>query len=259
MTGHNFKKKFGQNFLTDKNLLNAIVRDAGVTMEDEVLEIGAGAGALTTSLSAYAKKVVSYEIDKELEGTLKALNLTNVEFVFGDALKEKLEKIEGHFEGEYKLVANLPYYITTPLIFKFLEESEKIISMTIMVQKEVAERIVSPKGGKDYGILSVMIAFYGQARIMREVNRNMFYPVPNVDSAIVRIDIEKDKYYGIDKNKFSRMIKAAFAMRRKTLSNNLSQVYDKKTLQEKLDESTLKKRAEQLDINEFVEIYNQLR
>lgn len=258
MMEHNFKKKFGQNFLTDKNLLDAIVRDGGVTSDDEVLEIGAGAGALTESLSRYAKKVVSYEIDKDLEPTLRSLNLKNVEFVFGDALKENTEVIENRFEGKYKLVANLPYYITTPLIFKFLEESKRLISMTIMVQKEVAERIVATKGNKDYGILSIMIAFYGEPRIMRNVGRNMFRPVPNVDSAIVRIDIDEDKFSGVDKVGFSHFIKASFAMRRKTLLNNLSQIYDKKLLQEKLPEDTLRKRAEQFDINEFVEMYKKL-
>ena len=258
MIEHNFKKKFGQNFLTDKNLLDAIVRDGGVTKEDEVLEIGAGAGALTESLSRYAKKVVSYEIDKDLENTLKSLELNNVEFIFEDALKQDINVIEGHFSGRYKLIANLPYYITTPLIFKFLEEASRISSMTIMVQKEVAERIVANKGNKDYGILSIMIAFYGKSRIMRNVGRNMFRPVPNVDSAIVRIDIDENKFIGVDKKGFSRFIKASFAMRRKTLLNNLSQLYDKKILQEKLNEETLKKRAEQFDINEFVEIFNRL-
>ncbi len=258
MTEHKFKKKFGQNFLKDKNLLDAIVRDAGVKEQDEVLEIGAGAGALTVSLSKYAKRVVSYEIDRELEDTLNSLQLKNVEFVFTDALKTNIEDIESHFEGRYKLVANLPYYITTPLIFKFLEESERLTSMTIMVQKEVAQRIVSSEGGKDYGVLSVMLAFYGQAEIMREVNRNMFYPVPNVDSAVVRINIDKNKFSDIDKAKFSKFIKAAFAMRRKTLLNNLSRDYDKKILQEKLTQDTLRKRAEQFSIDEFVELYKKL-
>lgn len=261
MSGHNFKKKFGQNFLTDKNLLDAIVRDAGVTENDEVLEIGSGAGALTTAISNYAKRTVSFEIDKELEFDLLALNLSNTTFVFEDALKKPLGDIEKYFDGEYKLVANLPYYITTPLIFKFLEESDRIRSMTIMVQKEVADRITSNKGGKDYGVLTIMIAFYGSATITRNVSRKMFYPVPNVDSAVVRIDIDRDKFKDVDKKGFSQFIKACFSMRRKTLLNNLSSGYgvDKAKLHDVLGANILSKRAEEFDLYEFVEIYKKLK
>ena len=145
----NFKKKFGQNFLSDKNLLSAIVTDAGITQDDVVLEIGAGAGALTKELSTRAKKVVSYEIDLDLRETLENLNLENVQFVFTDFMKEDMKKVEKNLSS-FKVVANLPYYITTPIIFKLLEESEALTSLTIMVQKEVAERIVAKAGGKDY-------------------------------------------------------------------------------------------------------------
>lgn len=162
MINHEFKKKFGQNFLTDKNLLNAICQDAQVSENDDVLEIGAGAGALTQALSQNAKKVVSYEIDKDLENHLLNLELNNVKFVFGDIMNYSIEEIEKDFEGEYKMIANLPYYITTPIIFKFLNNSKKIKSLTIMVQKEVAERIVADANGKDYGV-----SFYHDAILWR--------------------------------------------------------------------------------------------
>ena len=123
MIEHKFKKKFGQNFLTDKNLLNAIAQDAGLTKDDDVLEIGAGAGALTQILSQNAKSVVSYEIDTDLKETLLSLNLSNVKFYFQDIMKVDIETIEKDFKGEYKVVANLPYYITSPIIFKFLSSS----------------------------------------------------------------------------------------------------------------------------------------
>ena len=246
------KKRFGQNFLKDANLLDAIVRDAGVEKDDEVLEIGAGAGALTKALNKTAKHIVSYEIDRDLKDGLLNLNLNNVEFVFCDILKEDMAEIEKRFDGEYKLVANLPYYITTPIIFKFLEEAKKLTSMTIMVQKEVAQRLVA-KQGKEYGILSVMIAFYGEAKIMRTVGRKMFYPVPNVDSAIVRIDIDPKKFKGIDRQKFSALVKSAFAMRRKTLGNNLLKVFDKSILN--IDEKLLNCRAENLSVEEFINLY----
>ena len=254
---HNMKKRFGQNFLRDKNLLSAIVKDAGITQEDEVLEIGAGEGALTKELSIVAKKVVSFEIDKDLIEPLQSLGLKNVEFKFQDALKTDIKEIEKLFEGEYKLVANLPYYITTPLLFKFLEESERVTSLTVMVQREVAERIVATKG-KDYGILSVMISFYGKAELKRNVGRQMFYPVPNVDSAIVRIDIDRKKYSEVNRYSFAKLVRAAFAMRRKTLYNNLSKLYDKSLLNEKIDASVLTKRAEELNLEDFIDIERKL-
>ena len=161
MKNFNFKKKYGQNFLNDKNLLLSICNDANLTSKDEVLEIGAGMGALTIPLSKTAKKVVAYEIDQELKEILLDLNLPNVAFYFEDILKKDTLKIEQDFSDKYKLVANLPYYITTPLIFKFLKESVKLSSMTIMVQKEVGERIVAKVGDKNYGALSVHIFEHG--------------------------------------------------------------------------------------------------
>lgn len=251
----NFKKKFGQNFLSDKNLLSAIVTDAGITQDDVVLEIGAGAGALTKELSTRAKKVVSYEIDLDLRETLERENLENVQFVFADFMKEDMKKVEENLSS-FKVVANLPYYITTPIIFKLLEESEALTSLTIMVQKEVAERIVAKAGGKDYGILTVMIAFYGEAKITRIVKRDMFYPAPNVDSAVVRID--KKTRFDVDKDRFSKFVKASFSMRRKTLLNNLSTLYSKEKLKQTFSDDFLKKRAESISIEEFVEAFKKL-
>lgn len=247
----NFKKKYGQNFLTDKNLLNAIVKDAKIDKDDFVIEIGAGAGALTSVLSNHAKKVVAFEIDNELEGTLNSLNLKNVTFRFEDFMKVDLKE----FDEPFKVVANLPYYITTPIIFKLLEESDKLLSLTIMVQKEVAERMVADTNG-DYGVLSVMLAFYGEAKITRIVKRNMFYPEPNVDSAVVTIKIEKK--YAVDKQAFYKFVKTAFSMRRKTLFNNLALAFSKEKLKQTFDEEFLKRRAESLTIDEFVEAYKKI-
>ncbi len=250
-----FKKKFGQNFLSDKNLLKAICADAGVDAKSEVLEIGAGAGSLTEVLSESAKKVVSFEIDRDLQEQLLGLGLSNVEFVFEDFMKQSMTEVEPLFDGKFKVVANLPYYITTPIIFRLLEESEKVQSLTIMVQKEVAEKICSKVGDKDYGIPTVMTAFYGSAKITRIVSRHMFYPAPNVDSAILHIEIEKDKFVGIDKRQFSKFVKACFAMRRKTLLNNLGSLYNKTRLKEVLGEETLARRAESFSLDEFVELF----
>ena len=253
----NFKKKFGQNFLSDKNLLKAIVSDAEITANDVVLEIGAGAGALTKELSLVAKKVIAYEIDTDLKDILESLDLKNVEFVFSDFMNVNLKDFEKEIDS-FKVVANLPYYITTPIIFKLLEESEKLESLTIMVQKEVAERIVAKEGGKDYGILTLMINFFGEAKIDRIVKRQMFNPMPNVDSAVITIKIDREKYKGIDKEKFSKFIKASFSMRRKTLLNNLSSILPKTELKEKLTEDILSRRAETFFIDEFIGIYKML-
>ena len=258
MKDFTFKKKFGQNFISDKNLLNAIVDDAQITADDEVLEIGAGAGSLTQALSARAKKVVSFEIDKDLCEHLNSLNLQNVNFVFDDFMKHSLDEIEANFEKEYKVVANLPYYITTPIIFRFLEETKKCKSLTIMVQKEVAERVCAKEGGKDYGILTVMANFYGSPQINRIIKRQMFFPVPNVDSALLTIKLEPNKFGEVDSQKFSKFIKACFSMRRKTLLNNLSTLYSKEKLKGVLDAQTLGKRAEQFSLEEFLQIFNKL-
>ncbi len=240
------KHKFGQNFISDTNLLSAIVRDSEITDQDTILEIGAGEGSLTREISKSAKKVISFEIDNDLQSTLLALELPNTQFVFADALKEDLAKIENLLGGRYKIIANLPYYITSPLIFKFLEGSDQLESMTIMVQKEVAERIVAKEGGKDYGILSVMIAFFGDAKITRQVSRKMFFPVPNVDSAVVNIKIVKNKF-DVKKENFAKVVKGAFSMRRKTILN-------KQALQQKLTNFDLTRRAESFSVEEFVEI-----
>lgn len=224
---HNFRfnKQFGQNFITDVNLLQAMVGDAGVTQDDTVLEIGAGAGTLTRALAEKAKKVYAFEIDRNLipilGETLKGLD-DKVEVIFKDIMKvsdDELDKIID--SGEYKVVANLPYYITTPLIMRFLERTHKPSGITVMIQKEVGQRLTSSADCGDYGVITLSIALEGKAKIMREVPRYMFTPQPNVDSCIVRIDLD-DTYKDVDKIRVKKFIKAAFSMRRKTLVNNLS-------------------------------------
>ena len=238
--------------------MSAIVLDADVGEDDEVLEIGAGAGTLTEAISQKAKKVVSYEIDKELENHLESLNLKNAKFVFGDVMKHDLKDIESDFEGGYKIIANLPYYITTPIIFKFLAYSKKIESLCIMVQKEVAERMVAGKGSKDYGVLSIMIDFYGSAQIKRIVNREMFHPKPNVDSAICLIKIDREKNKNIDGEKFYKFIQTCFSMRRKTIKNNLLKLEGKKEKILSLPANILEKRPEEFSSQEFLELFNNI-
>lgn len=220
--GFYFKKKFGQNFLTDANLLDAIVRDAGVDDATVVLEIGAGAGALTRALSKAAKKVLAYEIDASLQPVLAETlsGCENTEVAFGDFLRADLPALEKEL-GEYRVVANLPYYVTTPVMMRFLEEAKRCTGLTVMVQEEVARRFTAETGTPDYGSVTAAIALKGEARIMRKVPRTMFMPRPNVDSAIVRIDFEKDRIPVSSEAAYRAVVRCAFAGRRKTLENNM--------------------------------------
>ena len=261
---HVFNKKFGQNFISDKNLLAAIVKDANISEFDEVLEIGAGAGALTEELAKAAKKVVSYEIDKTLTEHLKEIEekYENLTIKIQDALKTKIEELEKDFDGEYCLVANLPYYITSPLIFKFLEETEKCKSITVMVQKEVGERFCAKAGSKNYGIPSVMIDFYCTCKIMRNVSRKMFFPEPNVDSCVIRLDRKEIKQNKDFDSFFKKIVNSAFSMRRKTLANNLTKSLS--INREKCLNAILKigksesVRAEELTLNDFLNLAKEL-
>lgn len=217
-----FNKQFGQNFITDTNLLDAMVADSGVTADDVVVEIGAGAGTLTRAIAKVAKKVISFEIDRNLKEVLDVTlqGLDNVEVVFRDIMKVTDEEIKSLVGENFKVVANLPYYITTPIIMRFLECDLKPQTLSVMVQKEVAERLVAKAGTAEYGAITAVVDLYANAKITRIVGKNNFYPVPKVDSAVIRLDI-CEKKYDCNKNKVKQIIKASFAMRRKTLVNNL--------------------------------------
>ena len=221
------KKAFGQNFLTDTTLLDEIVEKAGVTKDDVVLEIGCGAGALTTALAKKAKKVVGYEIDLRLKPVLNEVlsEFNNVEIVFNDVMKVKLSEIENKLGGEYIMVANLPYYITTPIIMRFLENSKNIKAMVIMVQEEVAYRLASKESSSDYGAITVGINLRGNAEVILRVPRDKFTPPPNVDSAVVKIVMEKDKFTDVDYDAVRDIVRCAFSSRRKMLINNIMNVY----------------------------------
>lgn len=218
-----FKKSLGQNFLTDAQLLDAIARDAGVEKTDTVVEIGAGAGTLTRALAARAARVVAFDVDEALVPVLREslAGVENAEVVFRDVLKCSDEELVAIIGGKFKVVANIPYYITTPLVMRFAESALPVDSVTVTVQKEVAERLVAGAGTPEYGAISAAVALRGNARITREVPRRMFRPVPNVDSAVVRIDFVRDKFGDTDVGAVSELVRQCFRMRRKTLYNNL--------------------------------------
>lgn len=223
---HVFKKKWGQNFLSDKNLLGAIVSDAGVDKNTTVLEIGAGAGALTQALAEAAARVVSYEIDESLRPVLaRALErYPNTEVVFGDFQRENFAALEKKL-GRYKVVANLPYYITSPVVLKFVEEAESCDGVTVMVQEEVARRFCAQAGTADYGAITAAIARRGKATLTRKVSRNLFYPRPNVDSAVVNVDFTTGGFETLSPKAYRETVRCAFLNRRKTLENNVMNAF----------------------------------
>ncbi len=225
--GFGFKKQYGQNFLTDTNLLRAIVQDAGVDQNTNVLEIGAGAGALTRALSERAGRVVAYEIDRTLEPILAETlaGCENVEVVFRDFSCADLAAVEEEL-GSYTVVANLPYYITTPAVMRFVEEANCCRGLTVMVQEEVARRFAAAAGTPDYGAVTAAIALRGRCEIVRKVSRSLFTPRPNVDSAVVRIVFEEDRIPVKSKSAYRAAVRAAFSARRKTLENNLMSAFD---------------------------------
>lgn len=264
--GFRFSKSLGQNFLVDGNIIKNICEGADITEADGVIEIGPGIGTLTQQLSRYAKKVVAIELDKKLipilEDTLEGID--NIKVINRDVLKVDLEKlIEEEFEGlNVKVVANLPYYITTPIIMKLLETKLPIESISVMIQKEVAERMIANPGKKDYGALSVAVQYYSKPEIITIVPKTVFIPQPNVDSAVIKLDIYKNPPVDVvdDRLMFS-VVKSAFGQRRKTILNALSGGYlelDKETIKEVLEIADIdpKKRGEVLSIEDFAHISN---
>lgn len=261
-SGFRFNKQFGQNFLTDELLLTQIAQDAKCC--DTVLEIGAGAGTLTRVLSKHAQKVVAFEIDRNLEKVLKITlaDCPNVNLVIGDVMKYKMAELESLCGGKYSVVANIPYYITTPLLMNFIEQGQNVVSLTLTIQKEVAERLVANPSTKQYGAITVAVDAVADVEITRVLPRQLFYPQPNVDSAVVKIVLNREKYRIADAKTFRKTVKTAFAMRRKTLANNLAVGFgmDKVTAEKILAECGLSVncRGEELSTQQFVQLAERL-
>lgn len=226
--GFNFQKKFGQNFLIDTHVLEKIIRAAEITKDDLVLEIGPGIGTMTQYLCESARKVIAVEIDKNLIPILTMDTLAaydNVTVINEDVLKLDLKELAEKENGgrPIKVVANLPYYITTPIIMGLFESHVPLASVTVMVQKEVAERMQAAPGGKDYGALSLAVQYYATPYIAANVPPNCFMPRPNVGSSVIRLTLhEKPPVTVKDEALLFRLIRASFAQRRKTLVNGLT-------------------------------------
>lgn len=259
-----FKKRFGQNFLIDSHVLDKIIRGAEIGKEDAVLEIGPGIGTLTQALCEAAGEVTAVEIDRDLipilEKTLAAYD--NVRIINEDILKLDLSAIS---EKPLKVVANLPYYITTPIIMGLFESGAPLLSITVMVQKEVADRMQAAPGGKDYGALSLAVQYYAEAEIIANVPPNCFIPRPGVGSAVIRLTKHTAPPVQPKDEKFMfRLIRAAFAQRRKTLVNTLrndsSLSYSREQLETVLAAMGLPAavRGERLSLAEFAELSDRL-
>jgi 16S rRNA (adenine1518-N6/adenine1519-N6)-dimethyltransferase len=244
--GFQFKKQFGQNFISDTNLLSSIVTASGIDENTTVVEIGCGAGTLTRAIAEKAKKVYAFDVDKDLQPVLAETlaGLDNVEVIFRDFNKLDLKAFEEEI-GEYTVVANLPYYITTPLVTKLLEEGEKVQGLSIMVQEEVAERFCAKEGTAEYGAITAGIALKGSAKIVKRVPRTLFYPRPNVDSAVVKITFERGRVAVNSEKAYRQTVKCAFLNRRKTLENNLVNHFkvSRETAQEILREAGVEDKA----------------
>lgn len=258
-----FNKQFGQNFLTDKQLLQDITQDANAN-GSVMLEIGAGAGTLTRELAICAKRVVSFEIDRNLKQILDVTlaDCANVQVVIGDVMKYTMPQIEQLCAEPYNVVANIPYYLTSPLIMRFVEQAQNVLSLTLTIQKEVAERLCAHSGTKEYGAITVAVDAVADVTTTRVLPRQLFYPQPNVDSAVVHIAINRNKYQIDNHDLFRKTIRTAFAMRRKTLVNNLINGFgiSRQDAESLLASCNLEVncRGEQLTTAQFVQLYKQI-
>lgn len=258
-------KSLGQNLLTDANIIRKITEAGELTPEDLVVEVGPGIGALTVSLAKQAGKVIAVEIDKNL---IPALHETtgpypNITVIHEDILKADVHSMLQGWNGRVKIISNLPYYITTPVVMMFLESNLPIERMVLMVQKEVAQRMAAKPGTKDYGALSVGVQVAGTPRVLFQVSKNCFIPKPDVDSSVLRIVLENRLLQEIkDRKVFYNCVRAAFSQRRKTLINALSGApnfrLDKETVKALIDRMGLKEmiRGEELSVQQFITLSN---
>ena len=260
--GFNFKKKFGQNFIIDENIINSIINKSDIDKDTLVIEIGPGAGSLTSKLVKKAKNVLCYEIDTTLKEIIKEVLIedNNYEIIYKDFLtcnvKEDIKKYD--YKKLY-VVANLPYYITTPIIIKLIEDKVDVDKIVVMVQKEVGDRFKALPGSKDYNSLSIFLNYYYDVKKLLDVSKNVFLPKPNVDSIVVEFNKKEIKKEVKNEELFFKLIRDSFTQKRKTLRNNLKN-YDLEKVENVLKKYNmdLSVRAEQISIDIFVDIANNL-
>ncbi len=257
-----FKKKYGQNFIIDENVINKIVENSNIDKNTLVIEIGPGAGSLTKKLAQNAKQVLCYEIDETLKTVLNDLTIefSNIDIFYQDFLKSNvLDDLKQYQYEQLYIVANLPYYITTPIIMKVIEDNIPVDKIVVMVQKEVGDRFKATPGTKDYNSLSIFLNYYFDISKLMDVSRNVFLPKPNVDSIVVEFKKNKKNYNIKDEKLFFQLIHDSFQQKRKTIKNNLNK-YDSKIVENVLKKYNfdLNSRAEQIPIYVFADISNEI-
>lgn len=257
-----FKKKYGQNFIIDENIINKIVENSNIDKNTLVIEIGPGAGSLTKKLAQNAKQVLCYEIDETLQIVLNDLvmEFNNIDIFYQDFLKSNiLDDLKQYQYEKLYIVANLPYYITTPIIMKVIEDNIPVDKIVVMVQKEVGDRFKATPGTKDYNSLSIFLNYYFDISKLMDVSRNVFLPKPNVDSIVVEFKKNKKNYNIKNEKLFFQLIHDSFQQKRKTIKNNLNK-YDLKIVENVLKKYNfdLNSRAEQIPIYVFADISNEI-
>ena len=260
--GFDFKKNFGQNFIIDNNIIKNIVTKSQIKDNSLIIEIGPGAGSLTGELGLKARQVVCFEVDTNLkpilDETLKDFN--NIDIFYEDFLKVDLKEILKNYNYDYiYVIANLPYYITTPIIMKLIEEKIDLEKIVVMVQKEVGNRFKAKPGSKDYSSLSVFLDYYFDVQKIMDVSKNVFIPKPKVDSIVVSFNKKEKMYKVLNEDLFFKLVRDAFKQKRKTIKNNLKD-YDLAKIENILKKHgfNFQTRAEQIPIDIFIEIANNL-
>lgn len=254
MNEFKFKKKYGQNFLKNPKIIDAIVSSINPTEKDLIIEIGPGSGAITKHLKKYCSKLIAFEIDTDTEKYLTPLKDERTEIIYKDFLKVELNELLNNIEYEkLYFIGNLPYYITTPIIEKIIDSKLNIESITIMVQKEVADRFLAKPRNKEYGYMTLLLNYWYNIKRVVNVTKADFVPMPKVDSAVVQL-IRKNNEE-IDYIKFKKLLKDSFQFKRKTLNNNLNG-YNKIKIEKVLNKHnySLKNRAEEIDLDTFIDI-----
>lgn len=268
--GFSFKKSLGQNFIIDANILQKIIANANITPSSGVIEIGPGIGSLTEQLAIHSKKVLAFEIDQRLLPILDdtLVDYDNIEIIHQDILKVHLhEAIEAHFAdvSDVHIVANLPYYITTPILMNVLQQNTNIASITVMLQKEVAERMAAVPNTKAYGSLSIAVQYYTEASVVMDVPKTVFVPQPNVISSVLKLERRPTPPVDVvDEKQFFAVVQACFIHRRKTLRNNLlnyfkqQEQYAKTEVEARLAKAGIdgSRRGESLTMEEFAQLAN---
>lgn len=258
MTGFKFKKRFGQNFLRNDAIIEKIVTSISPTVDDLIIEIGPGSGALTKRLKTYGSILLAFEIDEDTKDYLIPLEDEKTKIIYGDFLKTDIKKeIMSYSYANLYIIGNLPYYITTPILEHIVESQVEPKSITVMVQKEVGERFMARPKHKEYGYMTVYLNYYFDIQKIVDVPKKDFFPSPKVDSTVLKLS-KKDRPF-IDESRFQTVVKKAFQFKRKTIANNLFS-YDKKVLEEVLNKHgyTLQNRAEEIDLETYIDLSKNL-